>query len=61
MNAPGTISQSLFHFFLSFLLGYVLFREKLNPVKNHFKVVDISTPAWHLFTIFFMEAEGETF
>jgi len=54
MNAPGTISQSLFHFLLSFLLGYVLFREKQNPVKNHSKVVDISTPAWHLFTNLFL-------
>ncbi len=36
MDAPGTISQALFHFFLSFFLCYVLFRENRknnNPLK----------------------------
>jgi len=36
MNPPGAISQSLFHFFLSFFLGYVLFRENRQN-RNPFK------------------------
>lgn len=36
MNAPGAIAQSLFPFFLSFLLCYVLFREN-GPQHNPFK------------------------
>jgi len=36
MSPPDIVSQTLFHFFLSFFLGYVLFRENQRD-RNPFK------------------------